>query len=348
MRYVRALFHKASADFLLSLEEVITRAVGIGVSPPTIRVNIFNPPAILVGYNQDVYEEVNVEEALKLRFSINRRPSGGGTIIMYEDTPGWEIWLPLSALSRLSIEQIYMELAKIPLTTLKHLGIEGARLRGKNDIEVKGRKISGTGLYMDSGGVMFCGTILLDFNTKLMLNVLKLPVEKISDKDIKSFEERIITAKEILGFKPTISDVVEAFRKATSDILGVNVVDGDLNKWEVEELQKIIEKYRSNDWIYRYRSTSGKTFTKICRYKTSAGLIKIHIKVFEDIVEQMLLTGDFFAYPPDAIHELEAQLKWIHIDDIPDLITKFRDRIDIHGLSIYELANLIKSCVKGE
>jgi len=346
MEYMRGLFHRAPADFLLASEEVLTRGVGLGLSPPTVRVNIFDPPAVLVGYNQDVYEEVNVEEAMKLGFSVNRRPSGGGAILMYEDSPGWEIWLPQSLVEGLDIGQIYVELAKIPLIALRYLGIENARLRGKNDIEVGGRKISGTGLYIHARGRTFCGTVLLDFNTRLMLQLLRLPIEKMSDKDVETFEKRIVTAREILGSKPSVRDVLEAFRRAVGDVLKVEVADGDLNEWELGELQRTVEKYRSSNWIYGYKATDGRTFTKICKYKTAAGLLRIHVKVFENILEQILLTGDFFAYPSTAIHELEANLKWIAVDDVHQKVIEFADRMTIHGLSIYELANLIENCIK--
>jgi len=346
MNRIREFYHRASADFLLASEEVITRAVGLKISPPTIRINVFDPPAILIGYNQDIYEEINLDEAVKLGFNINRRPTGGGTIIMYSNTPGWEIWLPSSMINTISIDQIYQELIKIPLTALRYLGIENARQRGKNDIEVKGRKISGTGLYMDSNGIMLCGTILLDFDVKLMLRVLKLPIEKISDKDIKTFEERIITVKEVLGFKPSVEDVRNAFRKAVAEVFKTDVVEGHLNEWELKEMQSVIERYRSSEWIYSYRSTNNKSSTKICINKTSAGLIRIHVKVFEGVVEQILITGDFFAYPQGSIQELEANLKWISIEDVYHVVTEFRDKMTIHGISIYELANLIKNCIE--
>ncbi len=346
MNRIRELYHRAPADFLLASEEVITRAVGLKISPPTIRINVFDPPAILIGYNQDIYEEINLDEAAELGFNINRRPTGGGTIIMYSDTPGWEIWLPLSMVNTINIDKIYQELIKIPLTALKHLGIENARHRGKNDIEVEGRKISGTGLYMDSNGIMLCGTILLDFNVKLMLRVLKLPIEKISDKDIKTFEERITTVKEVLGFKPSVEDVRNAFRKAVAEVFKTDVVEGHLNEWELKELQSVIERYRSSEWIYSYRSTNNKSSMKICTHKTPAGLIRIHTKIFEGVVEQILITGDFFAYPQSAIQELEANLKWISIEDVYHVVTEFRDKMTIHGISIYELANLIKNCIE--
>lgn len=342
---IRWLFHKAAADFLLASEEVITRAVGLEFSPPTARLNIFDPPAVLIGYNQDVYEEVNVDESKRLGFHVNRRPTGGGTIVMYEDTPGWEIWLPIAILNTIDVKQMYVKLAEIPLRALRYIGIE-ARLRGKNDIEVGGRKISGTGLYTDSGGLMFCGTLLLDFDVRLMLRLLKLPIEKISDKEVKTFEERITTVKQILGRKPSINEVANAFKKAVAEVLGADVVDGELNKWELEELGHVLERYRSCEWVYGFRSASSAKFTKICTYKTAAGLVRIHVKVFEDVIEQIIITGDFFVYPPNALYELESHLKWSRVDEVPQLIMKFSNSIRILDLSLSELAQLVMKCLR--
>jgi len=128
----RFLLHKSSSDFILATEEVITRSVGIGVAPITIRVNVFEPPAVLIGFNQDIYEEVNIDEVRRCNFDLNRRPTGGGTILMYEDTPGWEIWVPenLPGLPS-SVEDRYRFLIQIPLRALHKLGIKEAKFRPK-------------------------------------------------------------------------------------------------------------------------------------------------------------------------------------------------------------------------
>ncbi|MEM2206590.1 MAG: lipoate--protein ligase family protein [Sulfolobales archaeon] len=343
----RFLFHKASDDFLLATEEVLTKGVGLGKSPPTVRVNIFHPPSVLIGFNQDVYEEVRVEVAKELGFRINRRPSGGGAIIMNEDTPGWEIWIPKTFLGDLDISSMYKELIRIPVKAFHNLGVSKAAFRPKNDIEVNGRKISGTGIYVDYDGVLFCGTVLVDLDVELMLKVLKLPIEKISDKAIKSFEERITTIKRELGYKPSINEVVDAFKKAVTEVLNVDLVDGDLNGWELNELEEVIKKYRSEEWVYGFRRGSG--YSKVCTYKTPAGLLRVHVKVFEGVLESTVITGDFFTYPNSLINEVEAVLKWTHVDDIAKVLEEMareKPNYMIHGLTLNELANYIASCCR--
>jgi lipoate-protein ligase A len=342
----RFLLHRAPDDYLLATEEVLTKGVGLRKSPPTVRVNIFDPPAVLIGFNQDVYEEVNVDLAKELGFRVNRRPSGGGTILMYEDTPGWELWIPKDYVASLDISSMYEYLIRIPIKAFHNLGVTKATFRPKNDIEVNGRKISGTGIYTEYDGVLFCGTVLLDFNVELMLKLLKLPIEKLSDKVVKSFEERLTTVKRELGFKPSIDDVVVAFKKAVKDVLNVDLVDGDLNEWELMELEGVIRKYRSVEWVYGFRRGSG--FNRVCTYKTPAGLLRIHVKVFEDVLESILITGDFFTYPNTLIYDVEARLKWVRIDDVVEVLERFGKEVNgaIHGLSFRELGNYIVSCCR--
>ena len=67
-----------------------------------------------------------------------------------------------------------------------------------------------------------------------MLKLLKLPIEKISDKTIRDFKERLITIKEILGYKPSLNEISKAFK----EVLKLDITDGDLNEWERKELEK--------------------------------------------------------------------------------------------------------------
>ena len=51
-----------------------------------------------------------------------------------------------------------------------------------------GRKISGTGGTELSGAILFQGTILVDFDVDEMLRALRIPTEKLQDKEIESVE----------------------------------------------------------------------------------------------------------------------------------------------------------------
>lgn len=197
------------ASFIHASQETIVRSVGKRIVPPTVRIVVFKPPAITVGYFQNVEEEVNLEEAKKCGLDIMRRPTAGGAIIQSEDAPGWEIYVP-EILPNLPpiIEESYEYLSKPIIEFFNMMGID-AKFRPKNDIEVNGKKISGMGQFRESGGILHTGTFLFDFDIPLMIKVLKLPIEKFSDKAIKSFEERITTVKREKGFKPSLEEVVD-------------------------------------------------------------------------------------------------------------------------------------------
>ena len=340
------MVHRAPSDFLLASEEVVTRSVGRKKAPPAVRVNVFSPPAVLIGCHQYLHAEVNLEKARERGFDINRRCTGGGAILMYDDTPGWEIWVPEEFVRGLSIEQMYEELSKPVVYALRELGVD-AKFRPKNDIEVSGRKISGMGVYTEAGGVMLCGTLLLDFDLEAMLEVLKLPIEKISDKAIRTFEERITTVARETGRKPSIDEVRRLVREGVEREFGVELVDADLAQGEREELRETIKKYRSDEWIYGERDCS--SFARSFVAKTPGGLFRVYAKVVEGVIESVVITGDFFAYPPGVVLDVEASLKWTRADR-ESVLEAVRSALErkggyIMGVSAEDLADLVlKAC----
>ncbi len=344
----RLLFHRAPQSFILASEEVLTRRVGEGLSPISARINVFDPPAVLIGFGQDVFEEVNVEEAKRLGFEIGRRPTGGGAIVMDgEATPGWEIWLPKDFPGLPSdVEGLYRHLSRVIVETLRLLGVE-ARYRPKNDVEVGGRKVCGMGLLTLGSGLMICGTILLDLDVEKMLRVLRIPVEKLSDKAVKEVGKRIVTLRELLGKPPSIEEVKQAFSEALRRVLGLEVFEGELSEAELKEVRALERRYGDPSWVFEFRRCTG--FEKVCTYKTPGGLVRIHAKVSGGRLEQIMITGDFFAYPQRAVLDLEAWLKHVPIDAVEEEVERFfeESKAVIHGLSPRDLAQLIRKCLEG-
>src|SRR4030065_199743 len=76
-----------------------------------------------------------------------------------------ETLLELKAAGRITprIEDLYRRLGEAASLGLRHLGIR-ATFRPRNDIEIQGRKISGTGGTELSGAILFQGTVLVDFD----------------------------------------------------------------------------------------------------------------------------------------------------------------------------------------
>ena len=81
---------------------------------------------------------------------------------------------------------------------LQKLGVP-AHYRPRNDIEVDGRKISGTGGFFDGNLIFYQGTLLIDFDPAKMLACLNVPAEKLAKRAINSAAQRIITMREVMG-----------------------------------------------------------------------------------------------------------------------------------------------------
>ncbi|MFQ5826639.1 MAG: biotin/lipoate A/B protein ligase family protein, partial [Dehalococcoidia bacterium] len=179
-----------SGSFGLAADEYLMGGYGEAAQPrpPSLRLYTYRPLCVLVGRFQNVAAEVS--DSLRLcfggdiqrsqmvtqagmdsfRVELNRRPTGGGTIIMGDGQLGVAFLTstnyPETPQRPREVLETY---AQGVLEGLRRLGIEGARLRSRNDIEVGGRKIAGLGLYSDEqGALLFHTSILVDFDVRLM------------------------------------------------------------------------------------------------------------------------------------------------------------------------------------
>jgi lipoate-protein ligase A len=83
---------------------------------------------------------------------------------------------------------------------LNKLGVP-ARYRPRNDLEVDGRKISGTGGFFDGSLIFYQGTLLIDFDASRIAACLNVPAEKLAKRELDSATKRVITMREVLGDK---------------------------------------------------------------------------------------------------------------------------------------------------
>jgi lipoate---protein ligase len=186
----------------MALDEALLELKSQEKIPHTLRFLQFNNPTVLVGHHQSVEEEVRLDYCKKKGIEINRRLTGGGAIYWGREELGWEIFISKNDRRIPSgIEDLYRKMGEAAAIGLRNLGVR-AQFRPKNDIEIRGRKISGTGGTELSGAILFQGTILVDFDVDEMLRALRIPTEKLQDKEIKSVKERVTCLKWELGALP--------------------------------------------------------------------------------------------------------------------------------------------------
>lgn len=300
-----------SAAENIALDQALLVATSRGISPNTLRFLQFSPSAVLVGYHQCVEEEVRLDFCRKNEIDIGRRITGGGAIYFDPTQLGWEIIAARND-RRIpgTIEEIYRLMCEGAARGLQRLGIPAA-FRPRNDIEVRGRKISGTGGTDWGGAILFQGTLLMDFDVETMLRALRIPVEKLKDKEVDSVKERVTWVRRELGRMPVRGEVLLALRQGFEETLGVSFVEGRLTPEEETLAREHLPIIQGEDYIYGLRSGQRSRAEVRSIYKAQGGLIRTTLVVDRQRrrIKSVLITGDFFAFPKRAIFDLEARLK---------------------------------------
>lgn len=294
----------------MALDQIILEEVACHASPPTMRFLQFSPAAALVGYHQDVDQELRKEYCASHGIDMNRRLTGGGAILFQESALGWEIFgVPGEEPFFGRYETILFRICDAAARALSGLGITAA-FRPRNDIEVNGRKISGTGGTTVSNGFMFQGTLLVQNEVERFLKALRVPVEKLKKREIESLMDRICFLSDILPQVPRIQRIKDCISKGLASELGIHLAPGELTVQEKKRLGEELPLYASDAWI-RSRSRpaqEGEPVRSITQ--TEAGTLRVNLWLTPGArrVRQALIVGDFFAIPPRLVRDLEASL----------------------------------------
>ncbi len=234
-----------SACLNMGIDEAILEGIRDGTSPPTMRFYKWKPGAVSIGRFQSMRDEVNIERCRALGIDCVRRITGGGAV--YHDQKGeitYSMIAPESLLPK-GIRESYREICGWIIEGLSTIGIK-AEFAPINDILVNGKKISGNAQTRRNGVVLQHGTILYDLDIGTMFGVLNISKEKISDKMIKSVEERVTR---VLDY----SDVTQ--EKLYSALLsgfvkGKDYTVGTLTGTETERANELSKIYGSDKWNF--------------------------------------------------------------------------------------------------
>lgn len=298
-----------SASFGLAADEFL-----MGVPGPILRLYTYRSHCALVGKFQNVAAELDVPFCRENGIAINRRPTGGGAIIMGEDQLG--IALIHSTYSPGVPEhpkEIFALYGREIIAGLEGLGIRG-KLEAKNDIRVNGRKIAGLGVYRNEEGIfLFHASLLVDLDVDLMLRILKIPAEKLSDKLRSRVEENLTTVRRELGRELGLNEVRRAIQEGFATTQGACLRPAPLTPEELQGVQKLeTVKYRDESWIFQRQPTPDMNGTSL--RKTPGGLLRLYLSLAGDKIKDVTLTGDFISDGADIL-SLEKDLSWLPAEE---------------------------------
>ena len=159
--------------FNLALEELIASGF------PDEAVMLWrNAPSIIVGRNQNTEAEINAGEVRRRNIKVVRRITGGGAV--YHDLGN--INYTIAANDRQLDSEAFARNAGIIIEALHRFNIP-AEFKGRNDILVDGRKISGSAQSVFTNRTLFHGTLLFDTDLSVLSSVLTPDEEKIRAKE---------------------------------------------------------------------------------------------------------------------------------------------------------------------
>ena len=129
-----------------------------------------NEPSVIVGKNQIVEEEVNLEYVKEKGIKVVKRMTGGGSVYHDFGNLNYSFITNYEETSD-SQNHLLSFFTKPVITALQSLGIN-AYLSETNDILAEGFKISGTAQYVENSRILFHGTLLFDTDLTILDKVL--------------------------------------------------------------------------------------------------------------------------------------------------------------------------------
>jgi len=318
----------------IALNRALLEARQADEIPSTLRFLRFTPSALL-GYHQSAEQELNLEYCKANGIAVQRRITGGGAIYFDETQIGWELYLHKRDVGTSDMQAISRRICHAAATAISALGVD-ARYRPRNDIEVDGRKISGTGGAFDGDALLFQGTLLIEFDVEKMLRVLRIPAEKLSDKAIASARERVANLKDLLGRQPDVGQIRRNLTEAFESEFDVEFHEDELTLSEHARYQVALREIDTSDWIaLASRPASGMPILEAVQ-KFAGGLLRVatSFDTLTQTLRQVWFTGDIFVSPRRTIADLEAALRDTPLDKLESRIRAFFTDRQVDMLSL--------------
>ena len=278
-----------------------------------------NRPAVIVGFNQEVNTEVNLDYLKANGIALVRRVTGGGAV--YHDLGN----LNYTIVGRSEdLERDYPEYASLMMKALQALGVP-ATLSGRNDILVGERKVSGFAKRVCKNRLMVHGTLMYDVDLEILTKVLNPSVTKLQSKGIASVRSRVANLCEYLS---EMTDI-HMFSKQLGEILSCNNTDTEyqLSEKDLANIQRLRDdKFAKWEWNYG-RSPKA---TLVHSARLACGTVEVHLTLKENRISSCRFGGDFLgnlpasevetllqgvAYEPDAIRACLLSIKISHYFD---------------------------------
>ena len=192
-------------------------------------------PTVIIGRNQVLENEVNMEYCRKAGVLVVRRKSGGGCV--YSDMGN----LMISFISdRGDVSAVFDRYMSALAASLCALGLP-AVASVRNDIMVDGRKVSGNAFHQLPDRSIVHGTLLYSTDLEALTEAIRPPVEKLQRHGVESVRQRVVNLAEYKDVSPVLDSA-----ETLEEHLVSWFTDGriELTAEQVAEIEEMEKEYQ--------------------------------------------------------------------------------------------------------
>lgn len=263
-----------------------------------------NDNSIIIGKNQNTYEEINTEYVEKNDIKVVRRFSGGGAV--YHD---------LNVLNFCFITKDdgdsfrnFKKFTQPVIDGLHKMGVEGAELRGRNDLVIGDKKFSGNAMYTKNGRMTAHGTLMFDSEIEAIVGALRPKKHKLESKGIKSVRSRVTNIKPFMNDEYQTLNTKQFRERLLLNIYGVEelseVKEYVLTEEDWKKIHEFAAQYTAN-WEWNYGKSPKFDLERSERVE-GVGTVEVKLNVEKGIISDIKLYGDFFGM--GEIEDVEKEL----------------------------------------
>lgn len=291
-----------------------------------------NDNTIVVGQNQNPYEEICEKYVKEQGIKVVRRATGGGAV--YHDLGN----INFSFITDVGdSENLTMELFSTPVVdALCSLGID-AEVSGRNDIIASGCKVSGTAQRIAGRRILFHGTLLFDSDLERVSHALNPDPLKFQSKAVKSVKSRVGNIKTMLADDRKM-EIEEFWQYLKRFITGGDTEEINLSPEDIEAVRKLRnEKYAT--WEWNYGRIPHYNVKRKARF--DGGIIEALIDVDKGYISNIHFFGDFLSM--SDVDHVEDKLKGCRFceEDVSGVLEQIDTKKYLGAITLDNLIELL-------
>lgn len=274
----------------LALEEYLCRTV----TDDDCFILWMNDDSVVIGRNQNIFEEVNVDDAAADGISLARRNSGDGAVFHDKGNINFSI---ISTFDENALNS-YDEFLDPVIDMLHSLHVPATK-RNKSDIAILDNKISGNAQIIKGERIIHHGTLLFDADLEKLRKYLKSDSSSYSSKATKSVKSSVVNIRKYLDI------TAEEFKKYIADYFCRGGEEIVLSEEEKRLIESQTGKFSSWDWVIG-RSPK---FSARERCFFGGKMFEIEFFVEKGIIRK--IETDFAGSPLDVIREEVLEKEYV-------------------------------------